>query len=123
LEKQKFFITLSKEVDYLFKDERKNYYIPAGRSLITLLTKQLLTIELKNLDYITKDFINLIESEKGNFDVSLKELVENIEMLRENKNGTKKERNSLYVTSLLKESIIEETVMSILSLEMEIQSQ
>ncbi|HOV25612.1 MAG TPA: AAA family ATPase [Pseudobacteroides sp.] len=102
LEKQKFFITLSKEVDYLFKDERKNYYIPAGRSLITLLTKQLLTIELKNLDYITKDFINLIESEKGNFDVSLKELVENIEMLRENKTEQKRKEIASTVTSLLK---------------------
>lgn len=68
LEKNKFFMIMDKEVNQIFGDDRENFYIPAGRGLLSLLTKQLLNIELKNMDYITADFMKLIQRNRDLFD-------------------------------------------------------
>ena len=55
------------EIEKLFDDERVVVYIPAGRSLITLLSMQLNylyssmdDIQKRSLDYCTKDYLERI---------------------------------------------------------------
>ena len=53
---------VKKEIDDLFSDEYEAVYIPAGRSMITLLTDQLLKLSadetIHSLDYCTRSYIN-----------------------------------------------------------------
>ncbi|MFJ2046891.1 AAA family ATPase [Paenibacillus taichungensis] len=75
LERGRLFKSLETEVHKVFYDEKDHHYIPAGRGLLTLLTNQLLNIELKSLDYITRDFLKLIQSERSRFELSLSNLI------------------------------------------------
>lgn len=68
LERQKTFLVMSQEVNRIFNENREIFYIPAGRGLLSLLTNQLINIELRHLDYITSDFMKLIQRERNKFD-------------------------------------------------------
>lgn len=50
------------EVNKLFGDDLSTYYIPSSRNLMTVLTNQKTVIDYKSLDYITREFMQCIES-------------------------------------------------------------
>lgn len=56
--------SLREEINQLFQDEFETVYIPAGRSMITLLTDQLLQISadetIHSLDYCTRSYLTTI---------------------------------------------------------------
>lgn len=63
-----------KQLEQLFNDYAETIYIPAGRNLITLLTSQLNYIftslegsQLRNIDYVTKKYTELILKLKPDF--------------------------------------------------------
>ncbi len=85
LERSKYFLSIDGMVNNLFNDARENFYIPAGRGLLSLLTNQLLNIEPKNMDFITSDFMKLIQRERNIFnatlfDTALISLIENYDL-------------------------------------------
>ena len=61
-----------KNVNYIFDDDRETYYIPAGRSMITLLVNNRSLIESNNLDFITRQFMQIIDNIHGSFSKGIK---------------------------------------------------
>ncbi len=99
LERHEYFLLMDQGVNKLFNDFRENFYIPAGRGLLALLTNQLLNIELKNMDYITSDFMKLIQRERTSFDTSISTLFENEEIYNK---STKRKELAATVKDILK---------------------
>lgn len=54
-------------VNRIFDDYKETYYIPAGRSMITLLVNNRSLIENENLDLITRQFMQIIDNIHGAF--------------------------------------------------------
>ena len=54
-------------VNQIFDDYKETYYIPAGRSMITLLVNNRSLIENDNLDLITRQFMQIIDNIHGAF--------------------------------------------------------
>lgn len=54
-------------VNRIFDDFKETYYIPAGRSMITLLVNNRSLIENENLDLITRQFMQIIDNIHGAF--------------------------------------------------------
>ncbi len=54
-------------VNGIFDDFKETYYIPAGRSMITLLVNNRSLIENDNLDLITRQFMQIIDNIHGAF--------------------------------------------------------
>ena len=54
-------------VNEIFNDDKETYYIPAGRSMITLLVNNRSLLENENLDLITRQFMQIIESIHASF--------------------------------------------------------
>ena len=48
-------------INRIFDDYKETYYIPAGRSMITLLVNNRSLIESENLDLITREFMRIID--------------------------------------------------------------
>ena len=74
--------TEEKKLSKLFDDPYETVFIPAGRNLITLLSTQLNYIftslegsQLRNIDYITRRYVELILSLKPLFSVGIQGLV------------------------------------------------
>lgn len=57
-----------KSVNKIFDDDKETYYIPAGRSMLTLLMNNRSLLENENLDLITKQFMQIIDSIHSAFD-------------------------------------------------------
>ena len=55
------------DINKIFHDFQETYYIPAGRSMITLLVNNRSLIESDNLDLITRQFIQIIDNIHGAF--------------------------------------------------------
>lgn len=53
---------IKNSVNNIFDDYKETYYIPAGRSMITLLSNNRSMIESENLDLITRQFLQIIDS-------------------------------------------------------------
>ncbi|MBR1671662.1 MAG: ATP-binding protein [Fretibacterium sp.] len=53
---------IRKELDRIFEDSEETYYIPAGRSLLTLLSGGGPLLYNQPLDYVTRQFLNVIGS-------------------------------------------------------------
>lgn len=75
---------LRKRISQFFCDEAEVIYIPAGRSMITLLSTQLSYIyssmvdsQRRNIDYCTQSYLERILQLKPHFHVGLSELVKN----------------------------------------------
>lgn len=49
-------------VNQIFDDDRETYYIPAGRSMLTLLVNNRSLLENENLDLITRQFMQVIDN-------------------------------------------------------------
>ena len=54
-------------VNKIFDDFQETYYIPAGRSMITLLVNNRSLIENENLDLITREFMKIIDNIHSSF--------------------------------------------------------
>lgn len=54
-------------VNKIFDDFKETYYIPAGRSMITLLVNNRSLIENENLDLISREFMRIIDNIHGAF--------------------------------------------------------
>lgn len=78
LEKNKIYQMLTKEISLFFREDKDIFYIPAGRGLLSLMTNQLLNIDIDSVDYVTGEFLKLIQKQRNMFDPILKEvLIEN----------------------------------------------
>lgn len=49
-------------INRIFDDYKETYYIPAGRSMITLLANNRSLMENENLDLITREFVRIIDN-------------------------------------------------------------
>lgn len=54
-------------INRIFDDYKETYYIPAGRSMITLLVNNRSLVENENLDLITRQFMQIIDNIHGAF--------------------------------------------------------
>lgn len=77
-------LLLQKEIDNFFQDDAEVVYIPAGRSMITLLSTQLNYIyssmddtQKKNLDYCTQNYLERILRLKPQFNLSVDLMIAN----------------------------------------------
>jgi len=59
---------LKKRLNRIFNDDKDTYYIPAGRSLLTLLANNRSLIESDNLDLITRHYMQIIDNIRSVFD-------------------------------------------------------
>ena len=57
-----------KKINILFDDEFETYYIPAGRSLLTLMTNQKTKLDYQTIDLVNRKFMQFIESIQPKFD-------------------------------------------------------
>ncbi len=83
--KQAVISDISNRINKLFSDDREIMFIPAGRSVPTILSNQIGELNLNNLDYLTKEFVKLINSTKNNFNKSLEELADEKTFLTQKK--------------------------------------
>ena len=60
--------SIARSVNELFEDDMNTYYIPAGRSLLTLLTNQKTRLDYDGLDFINREFMQMIEVYSRKFD-------------------------------------------------------
>lgn len=85
-----FLLNIKKDIDSLFQDERDLIFIPAGRSLLSILSDQIIVLESSKLDYLTKSFINRIQNIRNFFKDDLNRLLEiKSEYIDSDRNNTK----------------------------------
>ena len=75
---------IKEEINKFFKDEAEIVYVPAGRSMITLLSTQLNYLyssmddtQKKNLDYCTQNYLERILRLKSEFSLSPDQMIKN----------------------------------------------
>lgn len=66
-ERTKQYNAIKNKVDDIFEDVLETYYIPAGRSMMTLLFSNRTSLNPNYLDLVTRQFMKLIESVQGFF--------------------------------------------------------
>lgn len=100
---------LKKKIDDFFKDDAEIIYIPAGRSMITLLSTQLNYIyssmddmQKRNLDYCTQDYLERILRIKPEFSSTIAQMIQNIFSLT----TTKVNKELIYAAAELMKSIL-----------------
>ena len=59
---------LQKQINMIFEDDLETYYIPAGRSLLTLMTNQKTKLDYTALDLVNRRFMQFIENIQPKFD-------------------------------------------------------
>lgn len=59
---------LQKQINAIFEDEMETYYIPAGRSMLTLMTHQKTKLDYTALDLVNRNFMQFIENIQPKFD-------------------------------------------------------
>lgn len=57
-----------KSLNQIFDDDKETYYIPAGRSMLTLLVNNRSLIESNNLDLVTRQYMQIIDNIHGVFE-------------------------------------------------------
>lgn len=62
---------ITEKVNRLFDDYLDTFYIPAGRSLLTLMANQKTRLNYTSIDLVNRNFMNLIESLQPNFDLGI----------------------------------------------------
>jgi len=62
---------ITEKVNHIFNDDLDTFYIPAGRSLFTLLANQKTRLDYASIDLVNRNFMNLIESLQSNFDLGI----------------------------------------------------
>lgn len=63
-----------KKINNLLDDNMETYYIPAGRSLLTLMTNQKTKLDYDTIDLVNRRFMQFIESIQPKFDSGIKEV-------------------------------------------------
>ena len=66
---------LKERLSEIFEDNREIIYIPAGRSLLATMSEQLHDFSIADMDLTMQEFINLIGSTKGKFEVKIPDMV------------------------------------------------
>lgn len=61
-----------RNLNEIFNDDKETYYIPAGRSMLTLLVNNRSMIESNNLDLITRQYMQIIDNIHGVFEEGIK---------------------------------------------------
>jgi len=75
---KRFFISrVTENACEIFKETRELLFIPAGRSLLAILSDQLQYIEPRRLDFLMKTFVNKINLLRPMFSQSIAELIKN----------------------------------------------
>ncbi len=74
-QKKNYFKRIEELTNVLFEDDKDLLFIPAGRSLLTVLSEQLQYIQQSKLDYIMRAFIDRINATKPLFFKSLDDLI------------------------------------------------
>lgn len=82
-QKKTYYKKIEEMTNKLFEDDRDLLFIPAGRSLLTVLSEQLQYVQQNMLDYIMRAFIHRINATKPLFFKSLDELINDKENLTE----------------------------------------
>jgi predicted ATPase len=67
---------IKQKCNRLFNEEREVIFIPAGRSLLATLSDQLPFINMQNLDFLMRTFVNKINLLKSTFNKSLQEIID-----------------------------------------------
>lgn len=62
---------LFRKISQLLNDDMQCYYIPAGRSLMTLMTNQKTKLDYNTMDLINRKFMQFIESIQSKFDMGI----------------------------------------------------
>lgn len=62
---------ITKKMNFLCNDNMSSYYIPAGRSLLTLMTGQKTSIDYSAIDLVNHRFMQFIESIQPKFDMGI----------------------------------------------------
>jgi len=75
IQKRSFFSIIERLANEMFNDEQEIVYIPAGRSLLSLLSGQLQNISDRNIDLLTRDFLYRISDSKSIFSKNLRDIV------------------------------------------------
>jgi len=102
-ERKIFLAKINEQVDALFNETRELFFIPAGRSLLATLSDQIQYINARNLDFLTRSFVDRINLVRPLFNKSLDEIVEERRLLT----NVKIDRNRIglaesYITRILK---------------------
>ena len=84
-EKRTFLVNIQKLANKLFGDDRDIVFVPAGRSLLAILSDQLSYIHPHKLDDLMRAFIERINASKGVFSRSLDDLVKERRQLTQEK--------------------------------------
>ena len=63
-----------KKINVLLNDDYEAYYIPAGRSLLTLMTNQKTKLDYDTIDLVNRRFMQFIESIQPKFDLGISDL-------------------------------------------------
>lgn len=76
IEKRAFLSIIERMANQLFNDEQEIVFVPAGRSLLSVLSGQLQNISDRNIDLLMRDFLFRISESKSLFNKSLSEIVQ-----------------------------------------------
>lgn len=71
-ERLRNYTNFKNSVNEIFDDYKETYYIPAGRSMLTLLVNNRSLLENDNLDLITRQFMQVIDNIHSLFDDGIK---------------------------------------------------
>lgn len=72
-ERQRIHQEIYNKVSELFEDRKETYYIPAGRSLMTLMTNQKTKLDYGTMDLVNRRFMQFIESIQPKFDMGIRQ--------------------------------------------------
>jgi predicted ATP-dependent endonuclease of OLD family len=75
LEKRTYLSIIENLANQLFNDDQEIVFVPAGRSLLSVLSGQLQNISDRNIDLLMRDFLFRISESKSLFSKSLHEIV------------------------------------------------
>ncbi len=84
-EKKRFYITIEQTLADIFSDNTDHLFIPAGRSLISMLSEQLSSVHIDKLDDLMKIYLEIVNSLKPQFNKSLSKIILSKETLETEK--------------------------------------
>ncbi len=59
---------IQRQMNHIFEDDMETYYIPAGRSMLTLMSRQKTKLDYTALDLVNRNFMQFIENIQPRFD-------------------------------------------------------
>lgn len=80
-EKRKFITYIKQKCNSIFQEDRELIFIPAGRSLLAILSDQLQFINSRNLDFLMRTFLDKINIVRPLFNKSLSDIIKERRLL------------------------------------------